>query len=67
MLIMDDADDKLMSQIVKDLRYLKVLALKADHGDMAADQEGRRLLEQMQIKHIFTCALQQEKDGPGDA
>jgi hypothetical protein len=64
---MDDADDKLWTQIVKDLRYLKILALKAEHGDMAADKEGRRLLEQMQIKHTFTRALEREEDGPGDA
>ena len=58
---MEDASDKLWAQIVEDLRYLKILALKAEHGDMAADKEGRRLLEQMNIKHIFTRALQQEK------
>ena len=63
---MEDADDKPWDQIAKDLRYLKVLALKAEHGDMAADKEGRRLLQQMQIKHIFTRALQQEKDGQDD-
>lgn len=50
---MDSIQDNLWAQLREDLRSLKVLVLKAERGDQGAEEEGRKLLAEAQIKRAF--------------